>query len=94
MDALQVETSGDEICPSFLSQPARRAVCSLHSPIILIDAFCTVSGIFFGNISGKGWTCDSACSGNARRRYCPLALEKRAIRNKINDNNGFVFILV
>ena len=94
---LEEATSGDEICPSFMSRPARRAVCSMQSPIMLMDACCTVSGIVFGNIwnnTGRGWTCESACNGSARGRYCPLALEKRAVRNKIYYNNdGFVFLL-
>ena len=39
-----------------------------------------ISGMIFGNMSGKGLGWKRACRGKARRRYCPLALEKRAGR--------------
>ena len=90
---MQVATSGHEIFPSLMCRPARRAVFSIHSPIVLIDAFCIVSGVFFDKISGWRWTSDIACSGNARRRYCPLDLEKRAVRNIIKDNDCFVIFV-
>ena len=91
---MQVATSGHEIFPSLTSRPSRSSVFSMHSPIMLINAKSIVSGVFFDKISGWRWTSDIACSGFGRRRYCPLALEKRAVRNKINDNDGFVICVV
>ena len=94
MNALQVATSGQWIFPSLMSRPATSSVFLMHSPIMLIDAFSIVSGVLFDKISGWRWTSDIACSDNSRRRYCPLALEKRAERSKINDNDGFVISVV
>lgn len=71
----------DCMLPFFTSRPARRAVCSIHSDTILIEALWTVSVIWVGRNSGSGRTCDRACRGNARRRYCPLAFEKSAAKN-------------
>ena len=63
------------MAPSFISLPAKRAVCSMHKPINAMEAFCTSSGISGGICSGNGVTWKRASSGMARRRYCPLALE-------------------
>ena len=50
---------------------------------MVIDTFCAVSAIAFPTTSGRGRTCKSACSDNTKRRYCPLALEKRAVTKQI-----------